>query len=76
LRPVFVLYDHLARQRVTVAAQPMDTGAAPDLLLRAADNPAGWRTMRGAIAALERHEIKSLERPIEAWEATTARTAL
>ena len=53
---------------VTVAALPMDTGAAPDLLLRAADNPAGWRTMRGVIAALERHEIKSLERPIEAWD--------
>ena len=51
---------------VTVAAQPMDSGAAPDLLLRAADNPAGWQTVRGLIAALERHGVKSLERPIEA----------
>ena len=44
----------------------MDTGDAPDLLLRSRDNAAGWQTVRGVIAALERHEIKSLVRPIEA----------
>jgi hypothetical protein len=36
----------------------MDTGGAPDLLMRAAANPGGWQTVRGVIAALERHEIK------------------
>jgi hypothetical protein len=51
---------------IRVAAQPMDTGDAPDLLLRSRDNAAGWQTVRGVTAALERHEIKSLERPIEA----------
>ena len=44
----------------------MDTGAPPDLLLRTGDNENGWQTVRGVIAALERHEIRSLERPIEA----------
>ena len=42
----------------------MDTGDAPDLLLCCRDNAAGWQTVRGLIAALERHEIKLLERPI------------
>ena len=51
---------------VTLAAQPMDTGDGPDLLLRTSDNENGWQTTRGVIAALERHGIKSLERPIEA----------
>ena len=51
---------------IRLSAQPMDTGDAPDLLLRSRDNAAGWQTVRGVIAALERHEIKSLERPIEA----------
>ena len=44
----------------------MATGAAPDFLLRSRDNAAGWQTVRGLIAALERHEIKSLVNPIEA----------
>jgi hypothetical protein len=52
--------------QIRLSAQPMDTGAAPDLLLRDRDNENGWQTARGVIAALERYEIKSLERPIEA----------
>ena len=52
---------------VTLGAALMDSAeGAWDLLLRAADNPAGWQTVRGLIAALERHGVKSLERPIEA----------
>jgi hypothetical protein len=56
----------LCGPQIHLSAQPMDTGAAPDLLLRAADNENGWRTVAGVIGALERHEIKSLRRPIEA----------
>jgi hypothetical protein len=52
--------------QIRLSAQPMDTGAPPDLLLRTGDNENGWQTVRGVIAALERHEIRSLERPIEA----------
>ena len=52
--------------QIHLSAQPMDTGAAPDLLLRTGDNENGWQTVRGVIAALERHEIRSLARPIEA----------
>jgi hypothetical protein len=52
--------------QIRLSAQPMDTGAAPDLLLRDRDNENGWQTARGVIAALERYEIKSLERPMEA----------
>jgi|SRR6476620_7680422 hypothetical protein len=52
--------------QIRLSAQPMDTGAAPDLLLRDRDNENGWQTARGVIAALQRYEIKSLERPMEA----------
>jgi hypothetical protein len=52
--------------QIRLSAQPMDTGAPPDLLLHTGDNENGWQTVRGVIAALERHEIRSLERPIEA----------
>jgi hypothetical protein len=52
--------------QIRLSAQSMDTGAAPDLLLRDRDNENGWQTARGVIAALERYEIKSLERPMEA----------
>jgi hypothetical protein len=53
---------------IRLSAQPMDTGDALDLLLRSRDNAAGWETVRGVISALERHEIQSLARPIEAWD--------
>jgi hypothetical protein len=56
----------LAGPQIHLSAQPMDTGDPPDLLLRAADNENGWQTVRGVVSALERHEIKSLARPIEA----------
>jgi hypothetical protein len=56
----------LAGPQIRLSAQPMDTGAAPDLLLRTGDNENGWATTRGVIAALERYQIRSLERPIEA----------
>ena len=51
---------------VRLSATLMDAAPAPDLLLRTGDNENGWQTVRGVIAALERHEIRSLARPIEA----------
>jgi hypothetical protein len=36
------------------------------LLLRDKDTETGWATTRGVINALEKYQIKSLERPIEA----------
>jgi hypothetical protein len=51
---------------VRLSAQPMDTAAAPEMLLRAPDSRAGWETVRRLCAALEGHEIKALHtRPLE-----------
>ena len=52
--------------QIHLSATLMDAAPAPDLLLRDRDTGSGWRTVRGVIAALERHGIKSLQRPIEA----------
>ena len=49
--------------QIHLSAQPMDTGAAPDLLLRTGDNENGWQTVRGVIAALERHENPIVRAP-------------
>jgi hypothetical protein len=53
---------------IQLAAARMDAGDEWDLLLRAPDSPAGWVTLRGVIGALERHGIKNLQRPVEAWD--------
>ena len=53
---------------VRTAAALMDTAAAPETLLRSPDTAAGWATVRGVVSALETHQIKSLARPIEAWD--------
>jgi hypothetical protein len=51
-----------------LAATPMDAAAAPETLLRSPDTATGWQTVKGVVNALEVHKIKSLERPIEAWD--------
>ena len=56
----------LRGDRIILSAAPMDAAEEPDTLLRIEDTKPGWETVRGVIAALERHEIKSLKRPIEA----------
>jgi hypothetical protein len=53
---------------ILLAAARMDAADEWDVLLRAADTEAGWVTLRDVINALETHGIKSLERPIEAWD--------
>jgi hypothetical protein len=53
---------------VRLAAALMDTAAAPETLLRSPDTAAGWKTVHDVVRALEVHQIKSLERPIEAWD--------
>ena len=51
---------------VHVAATEMDSGAPPDLLMKAKDDEDGWKSVRSLVAALEQCAIKSLTRPIEA----------
>jgi hypothetical protein len=46
----------------------MDAGDEPQQLLSGADGAKGWRTICRLVAARERNQVKSLERPIEAGE--------
>ena len=61
----FAYHIALRGVEVRLSAMPMDTAPALEMLLRAPDSRAGWETIRRLCAALEEHEIKSLERPIE-----------
>jgi hypothetical protein len=36
--------------------------------LRSPDTEVGWQTVRDVVRALEVHGVKSLARPIEAWD--------
>lgn len=49
-------------------ASLMDSADKPELLLNVGDGETGWKTICQLIAALERNQVKSLERPIEAGE--------
>ena len=51
---------------VRLAATVMDGIAPPETLLRSPDTASGWQTVRGLGRALEVHEVKSLQQPIEA----------
>ena len=42
----------------------MDKGDAPESLVHFADGRQGWQDLAQLISALERHNVKSLERPI------------
>jgi hypothetical protein len=53
---------------VFLRVQLMDAGDEPQQLLSGADGAKGWRTICRLVAALERNQVKSLERPIEAGE--------
>jgi hypothetical protein len=53
---------------VRLGASRMDCAAPPETLLRSPDTAAGWKTVHDVVRALEVHKIKSLERPIEAWD--------
>jgi hypothetical protein len=46
----------------------MDGDGAYQTLLRSRDDAPGWRTVRQLITALEKHGVRSLRRPIEAWD--------
>jgi hypothetical protein len=46
----------------------MDGDGAYQTLLRSRDDAGGWRDVRKLIAALETHRIRSLTRPIAAWD--------
>jgi hypothetical protein len=51
-----------------VAASLMDSADPPQRLLHCRDEPNGWEVVSLLLNALERHEIRSLKRPIEAAE--------
>ena len=51
---------------IWLSACLMDKGDAVQHLLSVGDGPEGWRTICRLVAALERNELKSLTRPIEA----------
>jgi hypothetical protein len=53
---------------VFVSAQLMDAGDPPQLLATFGDTVDGWAKSSNLIQALERAEVKSLQRPIEAGE--------
>ncbi len=51
---------------IWLCASLMDTGTEPESLLSAPDGAKGFRTICRLIAALERNQVRSLARPIEA----------
>ena len=53
---------------VHLSAVPMDSPAAPEFIVRLADSAGGWDTLRRLIASMGRHEVRSLQRPIEVGE--------
>jgi hypothetical protein len=53
---------------VFLSACLMDKGDEPQQLLSVGDCSKGWETIARLIGALERNQVKSLERPIEAGE--------
>ena len=56
----------MARSCFPPSRWKVESAGPPDLLLRDKDTETGWATTRGVINALEKYQIKSLERPIEA----------
>jgi hypothetical protein len=53
---------------VRTAACLMDAADPPQTLLRTPDTEAGWDTAQRLVASLERHAVRSLQRPIESGE--------
>jgi hypothetical protein len=50
---------------IFLSLQVMDKGDPPDNLVTLADGLEGWQRLGQLISAFERHNVKSLERPIE-----------
>ena len=62
----FLFYDVTLDGRwIFLSLQLMDRGDPPDSLVHFPDNAEGWHALAQLISAFERHNIKSLERPIE-----------
>ena len=51
---------------IFISAQVCDRGDPPELLVSFPDGPQGWQDTCALISALERNNVRSLERPIEA----------
>jgi hypothetical protein len=56
----------LVGDEVRLSVSLMDSTDQPQTLLRTRDDPAGWDMVERLVGALEKAEIKSLQRPIEA----------
>jgi hypothetical protein len=66
----FLAYDiTLDQGLVSLSAQLMDQGDAPELLLKVGDTLPEWQTVCKLITALERNQIKALSpKPLEIGE--------
>ena len=63
----FLFYDiTLDGGWIAISASVMDRSDPLELLIRFPDGPQGWPDCCSLISALERNNIRSLERPIEA----------
>ncbi|MGB7839615.1 MAG: hypothetical protein WBL40_16050 [Terrimicrobiaceae bacterium] len=62
----FLFYDvTLDGGWIFLSVALMDRGDPPESLVQFADGLEGWQTLGQLISAFERHNIKSLQRPIE-----------
>lgn len=62
----FLFYDvTLDGGWVFLSLQVMDKGDPPESIVHFPDNEEGWHALAQLISAFERHNVKSLERPIE-----------
>jgi hypothetical protein len=57
----------LRNDEVRLAVPPLDSAKAPDIL-HSPDTENGWRVVSRVIGAMEKHQIKSLQRPIKVGE--------
>ena len=61
----FLLYRVvIAGEAVVVSVALLDGVAEPEVLLKAKDTESAWETAFRFISALEKYEVRSLERPI------------
>ena len=58
----------LRNDEVRLAVTPLDNAEAPDTILHSPDTENGWQGVSRLIGAMEKHQIKSLQRPIKVGE--------
>ena len=61
----WLLFRILLCGEIRLSVALMDGVENPQTILRSPDTAAGWSTTHKLIAAMETHEVRSLQRPIE-----------